>query len=219
MLGYSSFEELRERNLEESWYEPGYPRAEFKRRIDEEGTVVGLESGWRREDGTTLFVRESARAVRDEEGHTLYYEGTVENITERKKAEAALRASEERQRSYLLHSKDGVICTDLSGRILAANEKAATLCHFDGPEDLQGTYVFDYLVPEDKERARGALAELLEKGAVTGMGYRLCRKDGSFLRVEADSRVVKDGVGQPCALIGVFRGATEIPKSARGPGR
>jgi PAS domain S-box-containing protein len=92
MLGYSSFEELAQRNLEESGFEAGYSRQEFKRRIDEAGQIRGLESAWTRRDGTTLFIRESARAVCSEMGKTLYYEGTVEDITERKRAEQAERA-------------------------------------------------------------------------------------------------------------------------------
>jgi PAS domain S-box-containing protein len=91
MFGYSSFEELAQRNLEEEGYEPEYPRSAFKQRIESEGEVIGLESAWVRHDGITLFVRESARAVRDEAGNTLYYEGSVEDITERKLAEQALR--------------------------------------------------------------------------------------------------------------------------------
>lgn len=91
MLGYSSFEELSRRNLEEEGYEPGYPRSEFKERIEKEGVVKGMESAWIRSDGTRLFVRESARAVKDEKGNTLCYEGTVEDITEKKKAEEKLR--------------------------------------------------------------------------------------------------------------------------------
>ena len=92
MLGYSSFEGLAQRRLEEEGYAPEYPRSDFKQRVESEGQINGLESAWVRRDGTTVFVRESARAIRGESGDTLYYEGTVEDITERRRAEEALRA-------------------------------------------------------------------------------------------------------------------------------
>ncbi|MHC4540710.1 MAG: PAS domain S-box protein, partial [Planctomycetota bacterium] len=85
MLGFSSFEELSRRDLEKEGYEPQCPRSAFKTRIERQGKVIGLESAWLRSDGTMLHVRESARAVRDESGNILYYEGTVEDISERKK--------------------------------------------------------------------------------------------------------------------------------------
>jgi len=90
MLGYDSFEALAERDLEDSGFEPSYPRAAFKERLEREGEVIGLESAWVRQDGTTLYVRESARAVRDPAGDIVYYEGTVEDITERTQAETRL---------------------------------------------------------------------------------------------------------------------------------
>jgi PAS domain S-box-containing protein len=90
MLGYSSSEELAQRNLEESGYEPDYPRSAFKEAIEAEGQVRGLESAWKRHDGTTMFLRESARAVRDGAGNTLCYEGSVEDITARRQAEDRL---------------------------------------------------------------------------------------------------------------------------------
>ncbi len=91
MLGYSSFDELARRNLEATGYEPDYPRSAFRQAIEGEGQIVGLESAWTKSDGTTLFLRESARAVRDEAGNTLYYEGSVEDITARREAEDRLR--------------------------------------------------------------------------------------------------------------------------------
>ena len=91
MLGYSSFEELAQRNLEESGYETEYPRSAFKERVESEGQVIGLESVWVKQDGATLFVRESAKAICDEAGNTLCYEGTVEDITDRKRAEEETR--------------------------------------------------------------------------------------------------------------------------------
>lgn len=90
MLGYASSEALSKRNLEDEGFEAEYPRSLFKERIEAEGKIVGLESSWTRHDGTTLYVRESAKAVRDGDGNTLYYEGTVEDISERKKAEEKL---------------------------------------------------------------------------------------------------------------------------------
>ncbi len=93
MLGYSSFDQLARRNLEEVGYEPQYPRSSFKQTIEREGQVLGLESAWKKADGTTLFLRESARVVRDESGNTLYYEGSVEDISARKRAEDRLRAT------------------------------------------------------------------------------------------------------------------------------
>ena len=91
MLGHSSFDELAQRNLMLSGFEPAYPRSSFIGRMEQEGQVVDLEAAWTRQDGTSLFIRESARTVRDEAGNTLYYEGTAEDITERKQAVEALQ--------------------------------------------------------------------------------------------------------------------------------
>jgi PAS domain S-box-containing protein len=93
MVGYDSFDELAKRNLEQNGFAPETPRSEFIHRIETEGQVIGLESAWERPDGSTVYVRESARAVCDSDGRTLYYEGTVEDITERTQAEQALQRS------------------------------------------------------------------------------------------------------------------------------
>ena len=89
MLGFASFEELARRNLEEEGFEPAYPRSHFKEMMEKEGEIRGLESVWIRKDGTRLWVRESAWAIKDESGKIIFYEGTVEDITERVEAEEA----------------------------------------------------------------------------------------------------------------------------------
>jgi len=94
MLGYDSFTELSQRDLENEGFLSDHPRSVFKRRIAETGRITGLEAAWKRKDGATLFVRENARAVRDQDGTVLYYEGTVEDITERKEMEERLRRQE-----------------------------------------------------------------------------------------------------------------------------
>ncbi|MBZ5542911.1 MAG: PAS domain S-box protein [Acidobacteriia bacterium] len=93
MLGYSSFEELAVRNLETAQFEPGYPRAQFKEIMARDGEVRGFEAAWGRRDGKVTYVRENAKAIRNEEGVVTYYEGTVEDISERKRAEGVQAAA------------------------------------------------------------------------------------------------------------------------------
>jgi PAS domain S-box-containing protein len=121
MLGYSSFDELARRNLDNEGYEPQYPRSAFKERIERDGKVIGQESAWKRSDGTTVYVRESAQAVRDESGQTLYYEGTVEDITEYQQTKKALRESEEMFGALVRNLSEGVDIVDENLRCLFAN--------------------------------------------------------------------------------------------------
>ena len=93
MLGYSSFEELAQRNLDEEASKRGYPRSEFKELIEREGKVTGFESGQTVEGGTPIFFRESAQAICNSSGTIIYYEGTVEDITESKMAEEQIKKS------------------------------------------------------------------------------------------------------------------------------
>jgi PAS domain S-box-containing protein len=136
MLGYETFEELAKRNLEKTGYEPRYPRSRFMERIERDGTVVGLESAWIKRDGKTLFVRESAKAVKDETGKVLYYDGVVEDITERMLAEEALRTSEERYRAFTEQARVGVYIYD-DGRLLYANPEMERITGYPREELLQ----------------------------------------------------------------------------------
>jgi PAS domain S-box-containing protein len=93
MLGYESLEELAKINLEKDGFEPGYARHEFKKQVENDTFVQGLEIAWKKKDGTKIYVRESSKAIRDARGKVRYYEGTVEDITERKKTEQELAHS------------------------------------------------------------------------------------------------------------------------------
>jgi len=95
-LGFNSFEELAQRNLENEGFEADYPRSDFIHRIEHDGFIKGLEAKWRRKDGAFIYVRESANAFRDANGKIKYYEGTIEDITDRKLVELQLaRQTEE----------------------------------------------------------------------------------------------------------------------------
>jgi len=83
-------------------------REEFVRALQERGQVVGFESRTSRRDGTMIWISENARAVRDADGRLLYYEGSVIDVTERKRAEEELRRSESELRRHRDHLEDMV---------------------------------------------------------------------------------------------------------------
>ena len=91
MLGYDSFADLASRNLEEEGFEPHYQRSEFRARLERDGTVVGLEAAWTCKHGAVLYLREHAKAIYNALGEIEYYEGTVEDITERRRVEEDVR--------------------------------------------------------------------------------------------------------------------------------
>jgi sigma-B regulation protein RsbU (phosphoserine phosphatase) len=83
--------------------------------------VTDFESQIYRRDRSIIWISENARAVRDDRGKLLYYEGMVEDITARKRAEDEVRFSERRFRSVWENALDGMRLTDAHGTILAVN--------------------------------------------------------------------------------------------------
>jgi len=96
LYGYESPEELIEsvQDISRSVYVDPSVRQEFKRLMESKGEVRGLEYQVRRKDGSTLWISEHARAVHDDQGRVIYYEGFVEDITRRKRVEEQLRQSQ-----------------------------------------------------------------------------------------------------------------------------
>src|SRR5262249_44948039 len=89
MYGYSSPPELISvvTDIGTTLYVDPQRRQDFKSLIEARGVIKDFESEVRRKDGTRIWISENARSVRDEKGETISYEGTVENITERKRSE------------------------------------------------------------------------------------------------------------------------------------
>lgn len=90
MFGYDSAEELisNRKDIEYQHYVDPERRRRFQELISEKGMVQGFELQAYRKDGSTIWTSENVRAVRDDNGTLRYYEGIVEDITQRKQVEA-----------------------------------------------------------------------------------------------------------------------------------
>jgi two-component system, cell cycle sensor histidine kinase and response regulator CckA len=96
-------------------------RLEFIRQIESLGKVQAFEFQIRRKDGSLAWVSESTRAVRDAAGHLLHYEGTVEDITERKRTEEELRLQRETLQKIFDHIPVMISFFDRGGQFQLVN--------------------------------------------------------------------------------------------------
>ena len=153
MLGYTSCEELTQGSLEQDGIKPEYSRSQIHELVEQQGHVDGLETFWKKKDGSTIYVRESIRAFRDRDGRILYYEGTAEDVSQRRQAEEELGRTLSLQRATLESTADGILVIDLAGKVSSYNRRFGEMWNI--PADILDT-------KDDKQLLNFVLDQLAE---------------------------------------------------------
>jgi sigma-B regulation protein RsbU (phosphoserine phosphatase) len=125
IYGYGSPEELVQSltDIGRRLYVQEGRREEFTRLMQEHDILTSFESQVYRKDGSMIWISENCRAVRDGHGQLLYYEGTVEDITQRRQAEQDLRNSEALYHSLVETLPQNIFRKDLQGRFTFGNQQ------------------------------------------------------------------------------------------------
>ncbi len=204
MLGFETPEELmRERNdLENQSYVDPTLRKEFRRRLEREGFINNYEYQVKRRDGATIWVSENVRVVRDAAGRPLLYEGSVQDITERKRAEEELRRSVERFRSFTEATSQIVWQTDPEGNVI---EDLPSWRAFTGQgrEEILGFGWSDCIHPEDRERVLRHWSECKRAQVPYEIEYRMRGADGAYRNFAVRGVPVLDAQGATREWVGI----------------
>ena len=208
MHGFDSPEELmRERtDISRDAYADPNRRETFKKLMESEGVVSGFEFQLTRKDGERIWVSVNARVVRDAQGRTMYYEGTGLDITEQKRAQEKLRASEERYRDLVENSHELIGTHDLRGLILSANP--ATAAALGLPLDgVVGKNILDFLAPEFAEGFHENMERVKADGGSRGLMVMIT-SSGERRIWEFYNSLRSDGIAEPIVR-GIARDITE----------
>jgi PAS domain S-box-containing protein len=191
---------------EAEWNESVHPEDLEYARVSFE-KIVQTGGGEKREyrivrpDGSVRWVSDRGFAIRDENGQVVRIAGIAEDITERKRAEVALRESEERFRELAELMPETIFEVNLEGQLTFVNRNAYNYFGYTQADLKQGLGSFDMIIPAERDRAKENVAKILS-GEQTGINeYTALRKDGTTFPVMIYSApIFKEG--KPVGLRG-----------------
>jgi len=173
--------------------------------IREHGFAV-FESAHLRKDGTAMPVEINSRLIAYE-GRTVYF-SVIRDITDRKKAESALKESERRLRTLIDAIPDAVVFKDTAGRHIIANKANEELFGLS-PEMLTGKMVEDILPRELAAICRRNDEDVLKKKKTVRAEEQSTDKNGNKQILDTIRVPLHDDTGNAVGLVGIIRDITE----------
>jgi len=177
---------------------------EFTQRLLRGEVVSGLEAPHVRKDGARVEISVSIAALHDSTGAIVGFMGVLADITERKRAEEALRESEEKYRALISNIPDVAWTTSADGDTTFVAPNVAQVYGYT-PEEIYEAgpdLWFGRIHPDDVETVSTAFRRLFEAGIQLDVEYRVRRKDGEWIWLqdrsigtyEKDGKLYADGV-------------------------
>ncbi len=173
--------------------------------------AVGLERTYRRKDGTTFPVLFEDRLLLDEDGHIKGIRTAIQDITDRKQAEEALKESEKRFNLAMDASRDGVYEWDLETREIYYSPEWKRMLGYE-PDELPDDFsIWEKLTrPEDVEKSWQIMKEVVAgKRERFEVEFQMQHKNGHWVHILSRSNIYKDSNGKLARVVGTHVDITE----------
>ncbi|UCH50435.1 MAG: PAS domain S-box protein, partial [Chloroflexota bacterium] len=175
-----------------------------------------FEAEFIRKDGSTVWAETAVTFIRDKAGKAVGIQGVTRNIDERKRAEEALRTSEERYRLLAENMRDVILALDMDLRFIYVSPSVKSLGD-RAAEEVMSESLEKLLTPSSLKLALDVFAEELaladamkpDPTRSRTLEVEVIRSDGSILWAELKMSFLRDQDGQPIGVLGVMRDITE----------
>jgi len=142
----------------------------------------------------------------------LLYQTAIVDFSERKRAEEALRKSEERLRAIINQSNAGIANCDLNGRFLFVNWKFREMLGYTDSQ-LAAKTIFTITHPDDVDITKRRFGEMVQESKPIEIEKRYIRKDGSLIWINVCDTPVLDVAGKPVSAVAVAFDITQRKKA------
>ncbi len=192
-----------------AWFDTA-ERSAFLETVNKNGEARSGPSQFKRKDGTLIWGIMTVRRICGPDGKTLYYQGFLEDVTERKAAEEALRKTEQQYRGIFENAPEGIFQIEPGGRLIAVNPAGAKIFGFESPEEARrATKGWTQELWTD-QHDREACVEALEKqGAIDRYECWMKRRDGTPIWIAASARKITGPDGKALYYQGFMEDITE----------
>ncbi|HEY5609672.1 MAG TPA: PAS domain S-box protein, partial [Thermoanaerobaculia bacterium] len=208
LFGYKTREEMLGHGASEFYFDPE-DREDLMRELLEKRTLANREVCLRKKGGGSVWVLESMTLLDDEHGHPRFIEGTILDISDRKRAEERLRESEERYRLMAENSTDLISRHTTDGIFLYASPACRALLGYE-PHEMVGRSAYEFIHPDDLDAMRKTSSRIYEIEVGSSTSYRIRRKDGHYIWFETTSRALRGADSEEIQeIIAVSRDITE----------
>jgi PAS domain S-box-containing protein len=211
ICGYDSPDEMMSSiaDISTQYYLNPEDRMRFKKIVEENGHVENFEYPVKKKDGSPIWVSANSRCIRDRNGTVINYEGIIDDISERKRAEEALKMAEEKYRNIFENAAEGIYQSTPDGYYIEVNPAFARMLGYASPEELKASISNIAEQVYDDPANRNASIRLFENSDVGNFEVKIRRQDGNYAWILNSVRAIRDEKGQVCRFEGVTQDITE----------
>jgi PAS domain S-box-containing protein len=198
-------DEVKGSHLDRLWPDD-HARRDFIRQLSLNKAVRSHESIIRAQDGSLHDVIVSAGIL---PGNNAVF--TLTDVSERKRAEKALRESEDKYRRFFSTSRDCVFITSADGRWVDLNDAAVELFGYASRDELMRVKIGDLYADPDKRKEH--IRKIAETGFLKDYPVDLLKKDGTVMHTLITTVARKNEAGNVIAFQGTVRDITELKRA------
>ncbi len=209
LLRYPNKERLLELNAYELFADRT-ARVRWVSQIEEQDQIRNYEVQLRRYDGELIWVLDYVQAVRDSRGRVRFYEGAIQDITDRQRAAAELQSINEKLRAVIDASPLAIISLDFEGKVTTWNAAAERIFGWNAAE-VTGRPL--PVVPEDERAHFDQLRQQLMRGErLTEVEAKRQKRDGSLIDTSVSAAPLRESDG---AIVGILAVVADITERKR----
>jgi PAS domain S-box-containing protein len=209
MLGFDSPESvINEVTDISTFYVNPEDRKKLKKYVEKEAVIKDYPVKIFLKNGQKAWASITEKAIRDENGKILYFEGIARDITRKKKIEDNLKLSEEKYRTMVETSNEGIWSLDKDFKTTFVNHKLAQMLGYE-ISDIMGKSILDFMFEEDLNEQKKRI-ELRKKGISQHYTCKFLRQNGDTLWTLVSATPLKDKNGEFKGSFAMFTSLNEI---------